>query len=46
MMKEQPEKAKKLVDDIIRNTYQTLLLEGKKDVLYFVRKSIGRVFEK
>lgn len=35
MMKEQPEKASKLVDEIIRNTYRTLLTRGQKGCFVF-----------
>lgn len=35
LMKENPEKAKKLVDDIIRNTYRTLLTRGQKGCFVF-----------
>lgn len=36
LMKENPEKAKKLVDDIIRNTYRTLLTRGQKGCFVFL----------
>lgn len=35
MMKEDPEKATKLVDEIIRNTYRTLLTRGQKGCFVF-----------
>lgn len=35
MMKEDPEKATKLVDDIIRNTYRTLMTRGQKGCFVF-----------
>lgn len=42
MMKEQPIKAKKLADEIIRNTYRTLLTRGQKGCfVYCVDKGLG-----
>jgi len=35
MMKEKPEEAEKLADDIIRNTYRTLLTRGQKGCFVF-----------
>lgn len=37
MMKEQQEEAAKVADEIIRNTYRTLLTRGKKGYLYIVQ---------
>jgi len=52
MMKEQPEKAQKLADEIIRNTYRTLLTRGQKGCFVycvdkeledFIRERLNRV---
>ena len=54
MMEEEPEKATKLVDDIIRNTYRTLMTRGQKGCFVFctdkplaryLKERIARVHE-
>lgn len=39
MLKEEPEKAEKVADQIIRNTYRTLMTRGQKGVMYIVLTS-------
>src|SRR5699024_5585313 len=42
MFKEQPEKASKLADNIIRNTYRTLMTRGQKGCfVYCTDKELG-----
>jgi len=46
MMKEDPEKAMKVVDRIIRNTYKTLMTRGQKGCYIFCTdKALGKYFE-
>ncbi|MFS0781233.1 DNA/RNA helicase domain-containing protein [Bacillus sp. 1P06AnD] len=45
MAKEEPEKAKKLADEIIRNTYRTLLTRGQKGCfVYCTNKELEQYF--
>lgn len=46
MSKEDPEKAKKLADEIIRNTYRTLLTRGQKGCyIYCTDKALAEYFK-
>lgn len=54
MMKENPEKAEKLADEIIRNTYRTLMTRGQKGCFIYctdkalsnyLRDRLSRIFE-
>lgn len=54
MMKENPEKAEKLADEVIRNTYRTLMTRGQKGCFIFctdkylanyIRNRLNRIFE-
>lgn len=47
MLKENPEKARKLADDIIRNTYRTLLTRGQKGCfIYCTDKKLANYFKR
>ncbi|MGP4079999.1 DNA/RNA helicase domain-containing protein [Pseudalkalibacillus sp. R45] len=47
MMKENPEEAKRLADEIIRNTYRTLMTRGQKGCfVYCTDKELERYLEK